>query len=220
MRKSKTISRKPETVFAFVVDGECEFWYLQLLRRHEKDIRIGIEPKIPQRKTILELYKKTVELAKEYTHVFWIVDFDTILKENRETQKGKKSPLTLFKEYYHIIQQKHKNVTVIINNPCLEYWYLLHYKKTTKHYNTFKELEPELKKHIPDYDKTMQFYMKKENNIYLRLKRSLPDAIKNAKSIKEFDFSNPSGVAQMHFFYEQEIEGKKLIERIPIDPKN
>lgn len=212
MRKTKTISRKPEKVFAFVVDGECEYWYLQLLKRHEKEIRIGIEPKIPQRKTIPELYKKAVDLAKEYTHVFWIVDFDVILKESRETKKGKKSPLIQFKDYYNIIQQKHKNITIIINNPCLEYWYLLHYKKTSKHYNTYKELESELKKHIPDYDKSQQFYMKNNNDIYLRLKSLLSTAVTHAKLIEEFDFNNPSGTAQMHLFYEEKIDGKKIVE--------
>ena len=76
-----------------------------------------------------------------------------------------------------------KNMLVIINNPCLEYWYLLHYRKTTKHFADFSSLCPELRK-IPElaqYEKSEAYY-NNHPDIYERLDKNsaLINARKNA----------------------------------------
>jgi hypothetical protein len=56
MRKNRTRHLKIKPTFAVVVDGDCEVWYLQMLKRNERSIFVNIEPEIPQRKR--QLFKK------------------------------------------------------------------------------------------------------------------------------------------------------------------
>ncbi|GHS97689.1 hypothetical protein FACS189421_04930 [Bacteroidia bacterium] len=196
--------------FAFVVDGECEYWYIKMFGRNEKEINVTLNPEIPQKKKLSEQYKKVIELSKNHDKVFWIIDFDTIHKETKEAKTGTKTALQKFREYYIKIA-KYENVKIIINNPCLEYWYLLHFETTSKYFATYDKLLPSLKKHIPNYEKTQQFYTKQNNDIYLRHKPHLLNAIKNANKLQEFDFENPQrGLSQMQFFFETD-EIKKII---------
>jgi hypothetical protein len=53
MRKTRSIPLKSKSTFAVVVDGDCEVWYLQMLKRNERSIHVTIEPQIPQKKAIV-----------------------------------------------------------------------------------------------------------------------------------------------------------------------
>ena len=100
MRKPKKIGPRINPTFAVVVDGETEIWYLQMLKRNERDIRISIKPEIPNKKSIEEQFNMVCDLSdKEFTKVFWLIDFDTVIKEAKESPTGKKSPIQTFKEY-------------------------------------------------------------------------------------------------------------------------
>lgn len=203
MRKNKNIPLKGKPKFAFVVDGECEFWYIQMLKRNEKLISIDLEPKIPQKKTISEQFKQVEELARDYDKVFWIIDFDVILRETREAKNGKETALQAFKKYYRKIGSKYKNVSIIVNNPCLEYWLLLHYQPTSRPFDACEGVTKELKKHLTTYEKKRDYYTKQGNDIYLRLKPHLTAAISNAKKLNQFDFSSPhSAVSEMPLLFE------------------
>lgn len=185
--------RTPKTnpTFAVVVDGDTEFWYLQMLKRNERQIRVKIKPEIPQKKSIEQQYNKVCKLAEEeFDKVFWIIDFDTILKEDREAKKGNQKPSEKFINYRNKLL-KNKKVVVIVNNPCLEYWFLLHYIKTTKTFSSCSDAEKELKKYIEEYEKTKDFFTKQNQDIYSKLKPYLSTALKNAKSLGDFDPQNP-----------------------------
>lgn len=214
MRESRSISIKPKKSFAFVVDGECESWYIQMLKRNEKSISIDLKPEIPQKKKLVDQYKKVIELvAEEYDKVFWIVDLDVVLKETREATTGKTTPMEEFKGYCTALEKKkyRDKVTVIINNPCLEYWYLLHFEQTAAYYKTCGDVMKLLTKHLPGYSKARKFYTKQGNDIYTQLKPYLQKAIANAKRLGEFDFENPErGVAQMHLLFETEEIAKHI----------
>ena len=212
MRKTRAIQPKGKQKFAFVVDGECEFWYIHMLRRNEKSINIDLKPEIPQKKKLADQFKKVVELSADYDKVFWIIDFDTTTKETREAKKGVKPVIQEFKEYCDEINNSYENVLVIINNPCLEYWILLHFESTSKYYETCAGVTKQLKKHLPDYNKSQTYYTKQNNDIYLRLKPLLPKAIINAERLEKFDFQNPdTGISEMHLFFNTE-QIKKIVE--------
>jgi hypothetical protein len=206
MRTSKAISPQSRQVFAFVVDGECEFWYIQMLKRNEKSINVTLSPEIFQKKKLAEQYDRVIELSKHYDKVFWIIDFDVIRKEAHESPKGKKTILQEFKEYYkkiHENEKYEKYVTIIINNPCLEYWYLLHFKETSKYFESYDKLIGELKRYLTNYGKTEAYYTKQNNDIYLRLKPYLPAAMINANKLPAFDINNiETGISQMLLFFE------------------
>lgn len=214
MRKSRTIPIKSKPKFAFVVDGECEFWYIQMLKRNERQINVDLKPEIPQRKKLSELYQKVIELSKDYDKVFWIIDFDVINSETRSSKKGTKTALQEFREYYTTIESNYENIFVIINNPCLEYWILLHFEKTSKYFDTCDSASRQLKKHLTDYNKSQQYFTKQDNDIYLKLKPFLNKAILNANKLKEFDFENPhTAIAQMQLFFEVNEIKKYLYEQ-------
>jgi RloB-like protein len=214
MRKSKTVALKSKPSFAIVVDGQCEVWYLQMLKRHERSLLVNIEPKIPQRKKLAEQFANVIELSKDYTKVFWIVDFDVITTDTRHAKAGTKTALQNFIEYKKTISKKYKNIVVAINNPCLEFWLLLHFEATSKYYDTCAGAEQQLKKHLSDYRKKQDYYTKQGSDIYTRLKPLLSTAIKNAKSIKPFDAENPlQGLSEMDLFFEAKEFGELFIRQ-------
>jgi RloB-like protein len=203
MRKSKPIPLKSKPTFAIVVDGDCEVWYLQMLKRNERSIVVNIEPKIPQRKRLSEQFENVIKLSEDYTKVFWIIDFDVIASETKSAKARSKTAIQSFLEYKKTITEKYVNISVIVNNPCLEFWLLLHFEATSKYFDTCEGAEKQLKKYLKDYEKTQKYYTKQDNDIYLRLKPNLSVALKNAKALKLFDTANPiKAMSEMQLFFE------------------
>ncbi|WP_348800575.1 RloB family protein [Flavobacterium adhaerens] len=203
MRKSKQIQHKTNPALAVVVDGDTEIWYLQMLKRNERDIRVSIKPEIPNKKSIEEQYKLVCQLSsKEFTKVFWIIDLDTIVKETNEAPKGKKSPLKIFEEYRADLVNNFENVIVIVNNPCLEFWFLLHFEKTSKYFNNCLGAETQLKKHLKNYEKTQKFFTKQNDDIYLKLKPNLKVALQNSLALGNFQNQAPTNaMCEMELFF-------------------
>ena len=142
--------RKSKKVYAIVVDGQTEVWYFQLLKKHEKLANIDLKPALPKKKKLEEQYETMLDnIELGYDKVFWLLDFDTILKEERETGKGQPSKLIQVKEWKTTLE-KQENVHVLINMPCLEYWYLLHFLDTSKSFEQCDNVIQELSKHLED----------------------------------------------------------------------
>lgn len=203
MRKNRPIPFKNKPAFAIVVDGDCEVWYLQMLKRNERSINVNIEPKIPQRKKLAEQFDNVIKLSEDYKKVFWIIDFDVIASETKSAKAQSKTATQSFLEYKKTIKGKYNNVVIIVNNPCLEFWLLLHFETTSKYFNTCEGAEKQLKKHLKDYEKSQKYYTKQDNDIYLRLKSKLANALKNSKALKLFDTANPNkAMSEMQLFFE------------------
>jgi hypothetical protein len=206
MRTSRRITQPAKPVFSFVVDGECEYWYLQMLKDNEPLLKIHLSPEIYKKKTLKEQYKRVIELAKESEKVFWVIDFDVIYKETRET-KAVKKPLQEIQELYNKCK-KNEKIIVIVNNPCFEFWVLLHFCYTMRFYENYKILLPDLQKHLADYEKTEKYFVKTNPDIYKRLKSRLQTAISSSEKLGEFDFKNiEMGMAEMYKIFK--ILGKK-----------
>lgn len=193
MRRSRKISAKTSTI-AFVVEGKTEMWYLQMLKKNEEreqNVRINIRPEIPQKKTLKDQYELVCELAAENKIVCWILDFDVILKETRECAKRQESPLADFLKYREKLLKEYDNVKVIVNNPCFEYWFLLHFEATQKYYVKCGSAIKQLKRELVGYEKTEKYFKRRNNDIYLRLKPKLKDAIDNAAAFGGFKTDKP-----------------------------
>lgn len=68
MRNKKQLPFTPIPQIAVLVDGETEFWYLQMIKRNEKAIKVAIKPEIPQHK----------KLSKQFEQIhLWKPSFDT-----------------------------------------------------------------------------------------------------------------------------------------------
>ena len=83
MRKVKKILFVVKDKVTILVDGETEFWYLQMIKRNNRKINIDIKPEIPQKKKIEDQYKRAIELSKIYDKVIWIVDLDVVIDEGK-----------------------------------------------------------------------------------------------------------------------------------------
>ena len=189
MRRGRNIPTKQS--FAVVVDGETEYWYLEMLKRNEPNIPFKIRPQILQKKNIDQQYELVTELSEEeYDKVFWIVDLDVLLKEERE-KKGNTSSLQQFLNYWQQLSKQNK-VVVIVNNPCLEYWFLLHFQKTNKVFAACTDAEKQVSQHLKGYEKTEKFFKKSNNDIYKQLKPYFQTAVSNATALGSFDTHNHS----------------------------
>ena len=203
-RERKTLGAK-KSVIAFVVEGETEMWYLQMLKKCEEsahNVRINIKPEIPQKKKLKDQYEMVFELAKEHKTVFWLLDFDIILKETREHSKKGKSPLNEFIDYRQKLQEEYGNVRIVVNNPCFEYWFLLHFEATKKNYLNCSSLISKLEKQLPGYSKTEKFFKNRSKDIYSRLQPYLKKAIVNASAFGGFDVDEPErAMCEMNFLF-------------------
>lgn len=181
--------RQTQQSFAVVVDGETEYWYLQMLKHNEPNIPFNIKPQILQKKNIDQQYELVTELSEEeYDKVFWIVDLDVLLKEERE-KRNSTSSLQQFLNYYKSLSKQQK-IVVIVNNPCLEYWFLLHFQKTNKVFTACADAEKQVSQKLEGYEKTEKFF--KNNDIYKQLKPFLKTAKENATALGSFDPYNHS----------------------------
>lgn len=179
------ISKKKKA--AIFVDGECELWYFQMMKKNEKAINIDLLPKLPRKKKLIDLYKEVKNAANDYDLVIWIVDLDKIIEEERSKKKEGSNPKVEFLKYYKNLERL-KNVKIIISNPCLEYWLLLHYEYTAKPFKDCNEANQLLKKYLSDYDKSEKYFIK--NDLYKKIKNIQHTAVKNAKKIGEFRSEN------------------------------
>ncbi|TXD77364.1 RloB domain-containing protein [Algoriphagus ratkowskyi] len=90
------------------------------------------------------------------------------------------------------------HVTVIINQPCIEFWLLLHFEFTQAPFDDCGRAESRLKSHLTDYSKSQKYYTKEGDDIYLKLKERLPTAIANSQRFAAFDLETPDkGYSEM-----------------------
>jgi hypothetical protein len=92
---------------------------------------------------------------------------------------------------------------VIINNPCLEYWFLLHFQFTTRGFDNCETVGAVLRRVFNGYEKSRNIFTKNGNDIYSRLKPNLKKAIANSKKVKKINLNDPHySISEMHLFFE------------------
>lgn len=198
-RNHKQRKRAGNKAVSIVVDGKTEIWYLQMMKEYESLKSINIKPELPKKKKLEELFEYVIENSKDYSQVIWVIDFDTILKEERERKDGSKSKIIELKEYLATIELI-ENVSVLVNTPCLEYWYLQHLKESGKYFENCDKVCKEFKNTIlKDYEKTERYYKQKNSDIYQKLKPFKNLAIKNSEKLGDFDIDLPKqGKAELY----------------------
>ncbi len=187
MGRKRRTKRQASIAYSFVVDGNTEVWYLKLMQRHEHERlpNIKIKPELPHNRSLESQYEQVLENAADYDLVVWIVDGDTIMAETAKSGKGAVTTLNKFKKYLEKLKKDFKDrVIVLVNSPCLEYWFLLHYSDTTRYYKRCDKVEHELKKFMPDYRKNSRYYNRESNDIYKKLKPRQSTAAARAKRLQ------------------------------------
>ena len=104
---------------------------------------------------------------------YCFIDFD-VNKKNQESYIN------------HALEKaKSKGIHMLISNPTFEIWYLLHFRYSTKMYNSNPEVIQELQKYIPHYEKN--------SNIYDLISTKTNEAINNAKKLEEYHKKSGNG---------------------------
>lgn len=196
--------------FAIIADGETEKWYFQLMNQEER-LRVHVDYLLPggNLEALYAAVKGTLENGA-YTKVFWIVDFDVITKEEKEYSGNGVRPVQRFSEMRDEFARAFgETLQVAVNNPCLEFWYLLHYEQTGRYYPAYEpDLRKELQKHLSGYEKTEHYYKRQTPNLYARLQPNQAKAFCNAAALPAFDVSDyqcaGAGICQVvEFFLEK-----------------
>ena len=75
-----------------------------------------------------------------------------------------------------VIKAKDNKVEIILSNPCFEYWYLLHFRKTSAPFNTSQDAKSALRQEHPTYSES-------DTTIFNVVYPKTSDAIKHSKEV-------------------------------------
>ncbi len=104
-----------------------------------------------------------------------------------------------------IANAKKREFNLAISNPCVEYWFILHFEQTTASLANADDAVKRLKIHEPDYEKSLVFM---EKFVPQRILPKTNTAIKHAKScLAEVEMTNtenfPNPCTTLHNLIEE-----------------
>ncbi len=131
-------------------EGFTEKYYFQHLKKL-KSYHCVVRPRFfLSKNSIYYLEKRTKELLSADVTVICAFDADVSLRNKEEKLRLQK----------FITKYKNNDKVIVCDSlPSIEFWFLLHFKKTNRHFANYNALKVELKKYIPDYDKTEKYLM-------------------------------------------------------------
>lgn len=149
MRKVK---RKIATrqVIHIIGEGLTELFYFSHLKKLQ-GYKYTISPRLFENNSIEKIDKKIKELLDEDVFVICVFDADVSRRSDAENNKM----VALKKKY-----GKNANVILCDSLQSIEYWFLLHYEDTCRHFQDSAATEKALKRYLPTYDKTRKFLEK------------------------------------------------------------
>jgi len=167
----------------FVVgEGITEQYYFTHLKQINK-YKCIVKPRFFGKTDISQIEKTVKKLLMGDVTVICVFDAD-ISKRNKEENRK----LVLFKKCY-----KNEECVIICDSlPSIEFWFLLHYVKTNKHFINSKSVEQELQKHLKNYNKTQKFL--EDSKWVEELSKNIVTAQNNAKSLEIHDGYSYSNV--------------------------
>lgn len=147
MARKTSLRQRRNPIPTIIGAGITEQWYFTHLKAL-RGYRVKIRPRFFGTETAAGLDKKIEEVLRDESIAICVFDADVSTWNEAERKK------------LAALQKKYEgNASVILcdSMPSIEYWFLLHFKHTTRHFGTSKAVVKELKKYIPQYDKTEQF---------------------------------------------------------------
>ncbi|MBO7569696.1 MAG: RloB domain-containing protein [Bacteroidaceae bacterium] len=143
----------------------------------------------------------SAKLSEEYVkrdtdYVVCLVDMDRLLRVPAEMAT-----------YQQLKKNSPRNVIWIETNPCTEFWFLLHFlpQISTKHYESYEDVLPDLQRYMPGYEKTAHYFRKNNLYKYLTEHGDLQRAIDNARELTRLSEASPEdkmAYSQMHLVFE------------------
>ena len=191
---------KKFTSYAVLGDGQTEQYYLEHLKKI-KGFKYLVRTRLFKSITIEQADKLILEMLKEgYDMVVYFTDYDTIV------QQGKTAKFNKIVAKY----QKRSDVLICESMPSIEFWFLLHYIKTTRNFQNAGEALKELKKYLPEFSKETSFVEKQKWVEDLCRDGKLTNAMTNASEVLA---EKEQGHVGEYFPYTKIGEGIEWFER-------
>ncbi|MCW3807066.1 RloB domain-containing protein [Plebeiibacterium marinum] len=180
MRRARK-ERRFKLKYAVLGEGITEQWYLSHLKKYKGYI-YNIRPSLFADVSIEKAEGIIDELLSGgCDQITFLTDYDSIVNQ------GKKDVFDKIVDKYKDIEE----VLICDSMPSIEYWFLLHFKYTTKEYLNCEQVIKDLKTHISDYSKK-EVYLK-QDKWFKRLiaNDGLNKAIRNANNgLKQYEKGN------------------------------
>lgn len=198
--RSNKANKPVKKAILIYCDGDTEKNYAISLKhdRYNK-CQIKIEPRLESKgyKDVFKNIKKMIRSGEDefYHGVLYVLDMDTIYMngEERSFQSERDKLVNAINSCaLHVIESR----------PCIEFWFILHYRSDDQLLTSYKEAEIILQKDIPGYNKKKKF----TQSIYDKLKVNLEQAVRNSKEIEKRHESTYAGVEYSYTHMHRLIE--------------
>ena len=184
MRPQRTRKRQLRKGIAVLGDGRTEQYYL----KHLKEIRgyrYAIKPSLFDCINLKEAEEIIDNLVDNgYELIVFFTDYDVIINQGRLAEFSK------FKNKY----KNKKEVLVCESMPSIEYWFLLHYTKTTKEFTNAEQAYRELKNYQGSFSKKEKDLAKPDWVKELCENNGMDTAVTNASNILNQKLAGEGGV--------------------------
>lgn len=137
-------------VIHIVGEGLTKLFYFSHLKKL-LGYRYSISPRLFENNSIEKIEKKIKELLDEDVFVICVFNADVSRRSEAENKK-----MVALKNKY----EKNKNVILCDSLQSIEYWFLLHFEDTCRHFKDSAATEKALKHYLPAYDKTRKYLEK------------------------------------------------------------
>jgi hypothetical protein len=157
---------------ALVGDGFTESIYFADFRDTERPANLRIIPDFPGRiGSFGGVLDRALELTENYNRVYALIDMDAVIahRQQQAYQQQKSAALRA-------------GLIVLENNPCFEFWLLLHFRQTGRLFQNCEQVITELRRYIPGYNKGLRFL--ETARLFANLRDRLPRAIANAARLE------------------------------------
>ena len=168
---------------AIIGEGETEWFYLDSLRI-AKHYPFKMKPTYPKHSDWRSIFKQAHQcLSERYDLVICLVDMDVVY--NKPTEKT---------AYLKAKAKAEKaKIKVIETNPCTEFWFLLHFlpKLSSKTYTSYEEVVVDLRRYLPNYEKSKKYFKKIPLYQYLSAHGDLSRAVSYASQLLQLAQETP-----------------------------
>jgi hypothetical protein len=134
-------------VITVIGEGLTEQYYF----KHIRSIfgyRYILKPYYFGTTSLKDMDRKIMEVVEGNGVAVCVFDVDVASRNEAEQRKLN----TLFRKY-----KRRTNVVFCESMPSVEFWFLIHYQNSNRHFNDAATIERELRKYLADYEKTRHF---------------------------------------------------------------
>ena len=122
-------------------------------------------------------YQKKNQLSSSNGDSVWVVADGDVNFNNPNPAEARNQQLGKARK-----AAERSDIQIALSNPCFEYWYLLHFRYTTKYLRDYVATKKELTPFLPNYEKA--------DDVYAQLAPLLEQAIQNAKQAETYHCKN------------------------------